>query len=69
MQHQRTKGEQDDYPSIVECTVIVNHKKVDLGQELVLYREKPVAKVKGKSASVSLEKAVLEPSAKRAKNS
>ncbi len=70
MQHQKTKSEQDDYPSIIECTVVVNHKKVDVGQELVIYSEKPVvSKVKGKSVAVSLETAVLDSSAKRAKRS
>ena len=36
----KLKSEDGDYPSIIECTVIYNTKKIAAGDELVLYREK-----------------------------
>ena len=51
----KTKSEPNDYPSIIECTIIVNHKKVDLGHELVIYREKAVVAKKAKSVAVTLD--------------
>ena len=70
MHHQKTKSEPNDYPSIIECTVIVNHKKVDLGHELVLHREKHVAAKKGRSVAVTLDSAlVVDRAAKQAKHS
>ena len=66
----KTKSEQDDYPSIIECAVIVNHKKIDIGQEMVLYRDKPVVAAKAKTVAVSLKSAhCVEPPPKRAKQS
>jgi len=50
----KARSESDEYPSIIECTIIVNHKKVDLGHELVIYREKAVVAKKAKSVAVTL---------------
>ena len=36
----KKKSESGDYPSILECTVINNTKKIAAGDELVVYRER-----------------------------
>ena len=48
-----------DYPAVISGTIIVNHKHIRFGQELVLYDEAAAAVVKSES----------EPAAKRAKGS
>ena len=57
--HLEARSEPGDYPPIIECKIIVNHKKVDLGQELVIHREKPVVAKKGKSVAVTLDGAAM----------
>ena len=54
----KIKSESGDYPSIIECTVITNTKKIAAGDELVLYREPVVKKVVEKSPLVNLSTAV-----------
>ena len=36
----KKRSESGDYPSILECTVIHNTKKIAAGDELVVYRER-----------------------------
>ena len=54
----KIKSESGDYPSIIECTVITNTKKIAAGDELVLHREPVVKKVVEKSPLVNLNTAV-----------
>ena len=41
----RIQSNPHDYPAIISCTVIVNHKKIVFGEELVLHNEKAAATV------------------------
>ena len=49
----KIKSESGDYPTIIECRVINNTKNIAAGEELVVYREKVVAKVVEKSKAVN----------------
>ena len=60
------KSEADDYPSIIECTVIYNHKKINIGDELVLHREKVKKDVDPKAVVLDLDN-IAEPVAKKSK--
>ena len=51
-----------DYPAVISGTIIVNHKNIRFGEELVLYNEKAAAAVVKKVSE-------SEPAAKRAKGS
>ena len=51
----KVKSKDDDYPSIIECTVITNTKKIGVGDELVIFRDK-VVKPAQKKCSVALKK-------------
>ena len=62
----KVKSESGEYPSIIECTVISNSKKVSAGEELVLYRERTV-KVVEKTVKVSLDNAAV-PTAKKVRH-
>ena len=51
----KLKSDDGDYPSIIECTVIYNTKKIAAGDELVLYREKKEKVDKHKTVVVCLD--------------
>ena len=55
---QMIKSYPHDYPTIISCTIIVNHKKIVFGEELVLHNEKAAATVVKKVSE-------YEPAAKR----
>ena len=55
-------------PSIIECTVISNTKKIAAGDELLLYREKAAKAPNSKSVVVNLDSAAGPP-AKKTKGS
>ena len=65
----KLKSEQGDYPSIIECTVIYNTKKIAAGDELVLYREEQATSSKRKSVVVNLDSASEPPPSKKPKGS
>ena len=54
----RVKSEAGDYPSIIECTVINNSKKIAAGEELVCYRERVTKAVATKAVKVRLSNIV-----------
>ena len=58
------KSKDDDYPSIIECTVITNTKKIGVGDELVIFRDKVVKPAPNK-CSVALP---CMPATKKAKH-
>ena len=60
----KLKSEADDYPTIIECTVITNTKKIGVGDELVIFRDK-VVKPAQKKCSVALP---CMPAPKKAKH-
>ena len=64
----KSKSKSGDYPAIIECTVILSHKKIAAGDEIVLYREKAARVVALPKVIVSLDNTV-EPAAKKAKKS
>ena len=65
----KLKSESGDYPSLIECTVISNTKKIAAGDELVLYKEKPAAKEKARSSVVVDFDNLSEPAGKKSKGS
>ena len=68
LHYSKIKKAEDDYPSIIECTVISNNKNIAAGEELVLHRTK-VVKVIENSVMVSLESASADPAAKKRRTS
>ena len=59
----KIKSETDAYPAIIECTVVANTKKVNKGDELVIYRER-VVKAADQKCAVTL---ACMPAVKKAK--
>ena len=66
---EKLKSEQNDYSSIVECTVVYNTKKIAAGHELVLYREKAAKVQQSKSVVVVNVDSAEQPPAKTSKGS
>ena len=60
----KMKSKENDYPTIIECTVITNTKKIGVGDELVIFRDK-VVKPAPKTCSVALP---CMPAPKKAKH-
>ena len=62
----KVKSEAGDYPSIIECTVINNTKKIVAGEELVFYRERRVSTPVQKTVKLCLDNSAQQ-HAKKAK--
>ena len=66
----KMKSESTVYPSIIDCTVIYNTKKIAAGDEIVVYREKAAAKAPTPKSSVVVDlDNIDEPAANKSKGS
>ena len=61
----KVKSESGSYPTIIECTVIYNTKKLAVGEELVLHREKAAKVENNRSPVVKLTSATFLPNFKK----